>query len=147
MNRQVWCRPIDKKNPAENKLFVEWLYAQRELNKFNPELITREQVRVYTLFDSTGVLGFMLAGVGLFADCWCFRPDLSDGDKSRALKSAQHFLVSKAFELQALGVFMRPSDARYENFISHYGWKKKSEDNLYQLDLNDLGKAEHEDHN
>jgi hypothetical protein len=137
MNRQVWCRPLDKRNSAESKLFIQWLYDQRELNKFNPRLITYEQVLVFTLFDGTGILGFMTVGVDLVADCWCFRPDLGDGDKARALKSAQHFLVAKAFEQNVSTVLIRPSDERYGAFIGRYGWKK--EEKLYRLDVVDLG--------
>jgi hypothetical protein len=139
----VWCRPLDKRNPAEAKLFVQWLYDQRELNKFNPRLITYEQVKVYTLFDTTGIVGFLTAGTGIVADCWCFRPGLNDGGKARALASAQHFLVGKAFETNVPTLLMRPSDDKYAEFIGHYGWKK--EDKLYRLDVVDL-EGKHEDH-
>jgi hypothetical protein len=138
----VWCRPIDKRNPAENKLFIQWLHDQRELNKYNPRLITYEQVKVYTLFDATGILGFMMAGISLVADCWCFRPELADEDKARALKSVQHFLVGKAFEQNIPTVLARPSDKKFADFIERYGWKK--EEKLYRLDVKDL-EGPHED--
>ncbi len=136
MNRQVWCRPLDKRNTAEAKLFVQWLYDQRELNKFNPRLITYEQVRIYTLFDTTGIVGFLTAGTGIVADSWCFRPDLDDGRKARALASVQHFLVAKAFEGNVSTLFIRPSDDKYAEFIGRYGWKR--EEKLYRLDVADL---------
>jgi hypothetical protein len=143
MNRQVWCRPLDKKNVKEAKLFVQWLYDQRELNQFNPQVVKSEQAKVYTLFDGTGIVGFVIAVTGIVADSWCFRPDLTDHDKARALKSVQHLLVTKAFEGNLPSLFLRPSDKKYIDFISGYGWKR--EDKLYRLDVADL-EGKHEDH-
>jgi hypothetical protein len=151
MNRQVWTRPLDRKSKKECELFVKWLYDQRELNKFDPELITKDQVRVYTLFDHTGIVGFTVASTAILMDYIAFRPELADTDKARALKSVQHFLVTKAHEQNVPNVFFRPSDERYAQFVASYGWKL--EEKLHRLHLADLEGKEpmveetHEDKN
>ncbi|MHB8501522.1 MAG: hypothetical protein ACYDHE_11330 [Candidatus Acidiferrales bacterium] len=149
MDHQVYLRPYNSKNAPEKKLFIEWLYAQRELNRFDPELFTREQVKVYTLFDrQMGIVGFTTVGVVYLMDYQIFRPGLADSIKASALKSVQHFLVFKAGENNVPSAFFRPSDERYSNFAQNYGWK---EDKLLWLRFADLEKVEaeetHEDHN
>jgi hypothetical protein len=143
MNREVWARPLNKNNPKENKLFLKWLYEQRALNKFDPELFKKEQVQVFTLFDLSGIVGFMWASLAILAEGWCFRPELDDWTKAKALQGVQHLLVLKAGQANLPNVFIRPSDERYVKFISGYGWKP--DEKIFRLHVADL-EGHDEDH-
>jgi hypothetical protein len=142
VNREVWARHLDKKSQTEQRLFVKWLHDQRELNKYDPKLFEKEQAQVFTLFDRTGVVGFMWASLAILAEGWCFRPELDDKTKAKALQGVQHLLVLKASQNNLPNVLMRPSDKRYTKFIAGYGWKP--DEKMFRLYLADL-EGPHED--
>jgi hypothetical protein len=135
MPHQVWLRPYNGKDKIERGLFLRWLYEQRELNKFDPEMLKREQVKIYTLFDDEGFVGFTAISLAYVAEYQCWRPGVTDGVKAEALKSVQHFLVLKSAEGNVPNAFFRPSDERYSEFARRYGWKK---DTLLALHFADL---------
>jgi hypothetical protein len=143
MNREVWVRPLNKKDQDEQRLFVQWLHDQRELNKYDPEVFKREQVQVFTMYNRSGIVGFLWASLAILAEGWCFRPELDDGTKAKALQGVQHLLVTKAGQSNLPNILMRPSDERYASFIGNYGWKR--EEKMHCLHVADL-EGPDEDH-
>jgi hypothetical protein len=147
MRHQVWIRQYDGKDKKERGLFIRWLYEQRELNKFDPEMLRREQVKIYTQLDATGIVGFTAISIAYVMEYQCWRPELPDVVKARALESVQHFLVTRAADGNVPNAFFRPSDERYAEFAKSYGWR---EDKLLTFHFADLEKQApeeaHEDH-
>lgn len=125
MSRQVWCRPYDKVN--DRKKFIEWLYSQRELNRFDPEMLQRDQVSISTLFDESGIIGFVVASTAIFLEYLVFRPDLPDPTRAKGLQAFQHVLVNNATGKNVPDAYFRPSDERYASFAKGYGWIEETD--------------------
>lgn len=141
--RQVYTRPYDPKNKKEVSKFVQWLYEQRQKNKFNPELISNGQLDIYTVFDDTGILGFASKSKVYFLNHVAFHPDLTPQRKSEVIKSAQHYFVSKAYEENIPDVYFHPSDEHFSLVMEkHFKWRAVT-DRLLHLRFADLeGKDE-----
>lgn len=141
--RQVYTRPYNPKNKNEASKFATWLYEQRTLNKFNPDLITKGQLEVFTIFDDFGILGFVNRSKVYFLNHWAFKPDLTPQRKSAALQSAQHYFVGKAAEENVPDMYFHPSDEHFSLVIQkHFKWSEVK-DRLLHLRFADLeGKDE-----
>jgi len=75
MAHQVWIRPFNKDTDA--RLLVEWLFAGREQNRFDPEQFKKGQVRVFTAFDESGIIGFIPVARCYLVESLAFKPGLS----------------------------------------------------------------------
>lgn len=141
--KQVYLRPYNPKNKSEASKFAKWLYEQRGLNRFNPDLLAKGQLQVSTLFDDTGIVGFVSKSNVYFLNHWAFHPDLTPQRKSEALRSAQHHFVTKAAEENVPDIYFHPSDEHFSLVIQkHFGWSEVK-DRLLHLRFADLeGKDE-----
>jgi hypothetical protein len=141
--RQVYTRPYDPKNRAEVKKFADWLYEQRALNKFNPDLLRKGQLEVFTVFDDTGIIGFVSKSSVYFLNHWAFRPDLTPQRKSQALRSIQHHFVGKAAAENVPDIYFHPSDEHFADVITKQFKWSEVKDRLLHLRFADLeGKDE-----
>lgn len=144
MNRQVYVRPLNKKNGKEFKKFIIWLHQQRGVNRYDPKLYEKEQVEVLTCFNEKGIVGFVDVSVALVMEHTAFKPEATDGDKAEMLKSVQHYLVSKAAEKNIPNAYFRPSDEHYSQFAQRYGWREVNE-RLLNLHFTDLEGSDEEE--
>lgn len=139
----VYTRPYNPRNAKEVEKFKTWLYEQRGLNKFNPDLITKGQLEVATQFDSSGIVSFVSKSNVYFLNHWAFRPDTTPQKKSQALRSAQHYFVGKAAAENVPDIYFHPSDEHFSLVIQeHFKWSEVK-DRLLHLRFADLeGKDE-----
>jgi hypothetical protein len=137
LNRQVYVRPLNKKNPKEFTLFIEWLHKQRGVNRYNPQMFQKEQVAVFTCFNKKGIIGFIDISVALMIEHVAFKPELSDLQKAEMLVGVQHYMVSKCSEKNIPNAFFRASDEHFSKFAQHLGWREVRERllNLHLLHL------------
>lgn len=122
MSEQVWIRPF--KEGADGKLLVEWLYAGREGNRFDPEAFSSRQMKVYVAFDSSGVVGFVPVLNGNQVESLAFRPGLPPVTQAKAFRAWQAVFVHESFANGTQDAFFVTFDERVLEFSAKYGWKK-----------------------
>lgn len=120
MSQQVWVRPYNKE--TDKRLLVEWLYAQRHKNRFDPDLFTKEQVKIYTAFDADGIVGFIPVKVVYMAESLAFKPGLSPVTEAKALQAWQHMMVAKCYEGNVPDMFFVTFDETVQEFAGRYHW-------------------------
>ena len=135
MAHQVWVRPFKPETDA--KLLVEWLYAGREKNRFDPEIFKRKQVEIYTAFDDSGIVGFIPVTKCYLVESLAFKPGLSPITEAQALQSWQRAFVHKAAEHQVPQAFFVTFDETVLEFAKRYGWKEVVVP-MVNLDFNQL---------
>jgi hypothetical protein len=121
MAAQVWIRPYDEKR--DKITLAEYLYANREKNRFDPEIFKRDQVKIYVAFDDSGVVGFIPVVNGNQVESLAFRPGLSPITEAKALQAWQHVFVYHAFENNIPDAFFVTFDETVQEFAGRYGWK------------------------
>ena len=121
MRLQVYVRNYDAKRDKQK--FVEWLYAAREKNRFNPEMFERDQVRIFTLYTEKEIVGFVPITIALVVESLAFRPGLDELTEARALEAFQNHLVYKASEQNLPDAYFVTLDESVLKFASRYGWK------------------------
>jgi hypothetical protein len=121
MASQVWIRPYDEKR--DKIKLAEYLYANREKNRFDPEVFKREQAEIYVAFDSTGVVGFIPVVNGNQVESLAFRPGLSPVTEAKALQSWMKVFVFQSFQKNIPDAFFVTFDQTVQEFAGRYGWK------------------------
>ncbi len=124
MAHQVWIRPFNDKDEGERRLLVEWLYAARERNRFDPVIFERGQVALFTFFDDTGVIGFVPISLAYVVESLAFKPGLSRITEAKALQSMQQMLVCRATEKNIPDAYFAVSDEAVKAFAQNYGWQE-----------------------
>jgi len=134
----VWVRPyvarVKNLNgnwvPSdEAKLLLEWLYASRQLNRFDPALFETDRdgnfVRcaVWTCFNEDGIVGFIPVTITYLLESMAFKPGLSPIVEGRALQAMQHHLVFEANKQKISDAFFITIDTEVVEFAKRYGWK------------------------
>lgn len=122
MPSQVYVRPYDRKRDAP--LLVEWLYASRGKNRFDPAIFERGQAEIYTAFDDSGPVGFIPVVNGNQVESLAFRPGLPPMTQARAFQAWQHVMVYRGFEKNIPDAFFVTFDEEVLKFAAHYGWKR-----------------------
>src|SRR5277367_3042953 len=105
MSKQIWIRPM-KSEPqytaeevfAEKKLFAEYLYANREKNRFDPEIFLKNQCKVFVAYDDEKIRGFVPVRTSYTIESLAMEPGLSPITEAKVLQAFQHTLVNKAAE-------------------------------------------------
>jgi len=139
MRRQVWVRKYNEQ--TDGKLFLDWLYANRDENRFDPDIFKKKQVTIFTCFDESGIVGFIPVCVALAVESLAWRPGLSPEKRSLALKSFQQTLVYEASKMNCPYAFMSTIDPYYVEFVTRYGWKE-AEVPVLSLRFSDLEPSE-----
>lgn len=92
MSHQVWVRPYDEEK--DKKLLVEWLYAGRHGNRFDPELFLgyllpdkKKLVEIFTAFDEREILGFIPVRLAYVAESLAFKPGTAPVTEAKALQA------------------------------------------------------------
>jgi len=122
MRRQVWVRKYNEK--TDRKLFLDFLYAGREENRFDPRIFEKNQTTIFTCYDEGGIVGFIPVVVCMAVESLAWRPGLPASVRAQALKSFQVVLVEKASEMNAPYAFMATTNETYADFLTQYGWKR-----------------------
>jgi hypothetical protein len=142
---QVWVRLYNEKDPIERKLFVEWLYARRAENRFNPEIFVKNQVKIWTAFDETGIRGFIPLTVAYVLESLAFAPGTPPIVEATALKAMQAVLIHRASENNIPDAYFVTRDEAVLAFAKKYGWRDVAVP-LLNLHFSDLeGKHESND--
>ena len=123
MSKQVWVRLYNEEDPAEVKLLVEWLYARRAENRFDPELFKKKQVKIWTAFNETGIVGFIPVTLSYTLESLAFAPGTSPVVEARALQAMQAVLVHRASENRIPSAYFVTFDTEVREFAKRYGWK------------------------
>lgn len=121
MAHQVWVRPFQAETDA--KLLVEWLYAGREKNRFDPEIFRKKQVEIWTAFDDTGIVGFIPVARCYLVESLAFKPGIDPRVEAQALQSWQRVQVNEAFKNNVADAFFVTFDETVLEFAKRYGWK------------------------
>lgn len=145
----VWVRPFDA--ASEFNLFVEWLHAGRDLNRYDPaQLFTRDAsgkiminpaYSILTFFNADGIVGFLPLCLAFLLDSMAFRPNLEPQVEARALQAMQTWLIHRAFQSNIPDAFFVTHDNRVLNFAVRYGWKAPDVP-LLNLHVRDLAPAQ-----
>lgn len=122
MSLQVWVRPFNAADPKEKRLLLEWLYAGREKNRFDPEIFKRGQVAILTCFTREGIVGFVPVSLAFLLESLAFKPGLSPITEAKALLAVQHHLVHRAFEQNVPDAFFFTRDETVLKLSKAYGW-------------------------
>ena len=122
MAAQVWIRPFDAER--DTKLHAEWLYAMRDKNRFDPEIFTKKQAKIYVAFDESGTVGFIPVVNGNIIESLAFRPGLSPVTEAKALQSWMHVMVYQMHEHNIPDAYFVTFDETVLEFAGRYGWKK-----------------------
>jgi len=121
MANMVYIRPYDKDTDA--KLLVEWLYAGRESNLFDPEIFRRGQAVIFTAFDDSGIIGFIPVVLCYLVESLAFKPGLPSVTEMKALVAFQHVLVHKALEQNVPDTFCVTLNEDLLRHMERYGWR------------------------
>lgn len=128
--KNVWVRPFNHRSPGEKKLFVEWLYAARDKNRFDPKLFELApdgsflRCRVLTCFNDQEIVGFIPVTIAFQLESLAFKPGLEPTTEARALQAMQHYLVHRAAEQNISDAFFCTYDESVLEFAQRYGWSK-----------------------
>lgn len=120
----VYTRPFDGTNERERRLFVEWLHARRDENRYDPDLFLKNQARIWTCFDEGGILGFVPIATCYLLESLAFPPGTDPRVESRCLQAVQHQLVHIANVNQVPYAFFATTDENVVRFSERMGWKK-----------------------
>ena len=121
MSNQVWIRPYDKDRDA--RTLVDWLYAGRDKNRFDPDIFKKGQAQVYVAFDDTGTVGFIPVVNNNQVESLAFRPGLSPVTEAKALQAWMHVMVYKMYELNIPDAFFVTFDETVLAFAGRYNWR------------------------
>ena len=123
MARQVYIRPFDKEKDA--KLLVEWLYANREQNRFDPELFKGDRATIYVAFDETGILGFIPVARCYLVESLAFKPGTSPQVRSQALRAWQEVFIHRALEQNIYTAFFGTYEQNLLDFAVDHSWSEE----------------------
>lgn len=124
MRRMVYTRPFDGGNKRERRLFIEWLHARRAENRYDPDLFTKNQVRILTCFDSGGILGFVPVATCYVLESLAFAPGTAPETEARCLEAVQHHLVHTSVAQQVPYMYLATTDQNVIRLTEHRGWKQ-----------------------
>jgi len=112
----------NENDPAERKLFIEWLYARRAENRFSPEIFEKKQAQIWTAFDDTGIRGFIPITVAYILESLAFAPGTPPIIEAKALQAMQAVLIHRASEKNVGDAFFVTYDENVVAFAKKYGW-------------------------
>lgn len=129
---------IREMDAAEMPLFVEWLYAHREVNRFNPEPFRKNQVRIYVAEDESGILCFIPIQFVYMYDALAPRPNLAAFRLARVFQKMSEHLMQEAARENISQVLVQPSDTKFSEFLqTEIGYKPVTQETL-QLIFDDF---------
>lgn len=108
---------IREMKSSETPLFVEWLYAHRDVNHFNPEPFRKNQVRIYVAEDESGILCFIPLQFVYMYDALAPRPNLAAFRLAKVFQKMSEHLMQVAAQENIRQVFVQPSDAKFSEFL------------------------------
>lgn len=119
----VWVRMYNENEPVEKRLFAAWLYARRQENRFNPEIFEKKQVQIWTVFDETGIRGFIPIAVVYLLESLAFMPGTPPIVEAKALEAMQAALIHRASEKNVPDAIFFSTDENVLNYARKHGWK------------------------
>lgn len=128
---------IRRMEPSESPLFVEWLYQNRKLNHFDPEIFKRGQADVYVAEDETGILYFLPVRILWMFDSVAPRPGLGADMAKDCLRAFQQEFVQKADSANVSEIVFRASEPSMPNFAETQGWVESPD--MWSLNINAIG--------
>lgn len=120
MAHNVWIRPF---RDEDKKIHAEWLFAGREKNRFDPDIFTKKQAKVYVAYDDSGPVGFIPVVNGNIVESLAFRPGLSPITEAAALRAWQTVIVNEMHEKNIPDLYFVTYDETVLEFAQRYGWK------------------------
>jgi len=120
MSHQVWVRPF---RDEDKKVHAEWLYAGRDKNRFDPDIFTKKQAKVYVAFDDTGIVGFIPVVNGNIVESLAFKPGLSPITEAAALRAWQTVMIYEMHVNNIPDAYFVTFDETVLEFAQRYGWK------------------------
>jgi hypothetical protein len=122
----------------EKPLFVKWLYDNREINHFDPELIKIS--KIFVAFDETGPLMFLPVREALILDSVAPNPEMTNGVAAECFVALHHVLEDRVREAGALEMAFIGGEGGLGEFAELNGHYRKVDRPVYVLNLNDLEK-------
>jgi hypothetical protein len=107
---------------ADRPEFVDWLYANREQNKFDPETFTYKSTQVLKVEDESRSVIFLPYTHGIVTESLAPRPGLSTLETARGLKCAVHEVVRRARAAGIGEVFFIATDQVTQSFAEAHGY-------------------------
>ena len=124
MVSNVYARPFNGKDPVEQKLFKEWLYQNRDKNKFDPDVFEKGQVSIMTCFDETGIVMFVPYSVSFVVRSLAPRPGLPRHVRANALRTFQQVLTHIAAQGNVPDAFFYTEEEDLAEGVKKYGWRE-----------------------
>ena len=112
---------IRELRPDETPLFVKWLYANREINKFDPEPFRRNQVKIYVAENDTEILNFFPVHITFLLGANSPKPDMAPITQTRCILAFREFMIKKCHELNVSDFYVQPSDVHYADVLKKMG--------------------------
>lgn len=123
---------------SETPLFVEWLYAHKNINHFNPKPFRNNQVRIYVAEDESGILCFIPLQFVYMYDALAPRPNLAAFRLAKVFQKMSEHLMQEAARENISQVLVQPSDSQFSEFLQNeIGYKPVTQETL-QLIFDDF---------
>lgn len=126
MSHVVYTRPFNKDDQKERKLFLDWLYASRDKNRFDPDLFRKGQVTILTCFTSEKIVGFVPVALAYVIESLAFLPGISPEVEAQAFRAVQQHLVHCAIEKNIPDAYFVTYDEEVLKLAQrpNRGWKR-----------------------
>ena len=106
--REAECRDL--------KEFGEWLYANRKLNHFDPNIFGYKSTRILAAEDRDGLVLFLPYQMVLMTDSLAPKPGVSKLKKGLALRECIYSLIDHARESGIGEIYFVATDKETEDF-------------------------------
>ena len=116
----------------EIELFVEWLYAHKDVNRMDLDVFRKNQAQIFCAYDETGILAFFPVQFLYYLGALSPRPDLAPFRLAKACQAMTEFMHKKAAEDNISHAIVHPSDDKFSAFLQSdaLGYEKLEQETL-----------------
>jgi hypothetical protein len=106
------------------KLFGEWLYLNRELNRFDPDIFTYGSTRVIAVAEDDDPVMFVPYQIVILMESVAPNPRASPMKRALALKQFQAYLIDLAAASGIGEIYFVATDKDMESIAKRHGYEE-----------------------
>lgn len=109
---------------ADAPQLVEWLHANREKNKYDPDIFSYDSTRVLAVDVDGETVMYVPFQLVLMSDSLAVKPGLSKAKTALGLKAVIHELIRKAKSSRIGEIHFQGSDSETVEFAKRHGYEE-----------------------